>query len=338
VRAPEVARFTRVATEIRRAHGVLMATRWADSLSALVLETAVDGAALVYPPSDLVTPEGDREARTLLAQRLASLGSRDREMTVGVVFQYDLHGALDGVLTPFGLSPQIYVGDRDGRPFCFIVHPERYPVTNAGLRAARMLEGCAWYAKYGLPGPSIAAWLESGAFDFAREGRAEDVNEALGPAWRPELPFGLARPYDEPIPAARCMTGDATACERVVTHPMRRSSTDSLLVAESPITHVSTGRFSPLGQRASFLFSELEARYGAEAFSRFWTSGAVVPDAFQAAFDAELGVWMRDWVEEVVGPYRATPGPRAATLGWSVLALLLLSGLASWKQVRRQVG
>jgi hypothetical protein len=338
VRAPEVARFARAATEIRRAHGVLMATRWADSLSALVLETAVDGAALAYPPSDLVTPEGDREARTLLAERLASFQVRDPAMTIGVVLQYDLHGAMDGVLAPFGPRPQIYVGERDGRPFCFVVRPERYPVRNAQLRSAWMLDECVWYAKYGVPGPAIAAWLEGGALNFAREGRAQDVNAMLGPAWRPDLPFGLVRPYDEPITAAACMTGDSAACERVVTDPVRRLGSDSILIAQSPISHVSTGGSSPFEVRASFLFSELEARYGAEAFTRFWKSEDAVPIAFQAAFDAELGVWMRDWVEEVVGPYRATPAPRAATLGWSALALLLFSGLASWKQVRRQVG
>jgi hypothetical protein len=337
--SPEEARFEAASDEIRRAHGVLMATRWADSLSALVVETAIDGLALAHPPSDLVTPTGRQEWRSLVSAHLASYQPRDAEMTVGIVFQDDRHGALTDVPLPrFGVRSQIYIGVRGGTRYCFVVHPQRYPVSNATLRSARTPEECAWFAKYGSPGPSIAAWLQNGAFDFAREAQVEDIGVMLGEP-SPELPFGLSKPLDESVLAAACMAGDADACARKVTDPeaLTLRHVDPLLVAESPMAHMAPIGFTPFRDLTSYWLSELEGRHGAEAFERFWKSEEPVPVAFAQAFETELGVWVRDWVQEELGSYRARPAPRSAALGWSVVVLLLCSGLVSWTQLRRRV-
>jgi hypothetical protein len=339
VSSAEEARFEAAADEVQRAHGVLMATRWADSLSTLVVETAIDGLALAHPPSDLVTPDGQQEWRSLVSSHLASLEPRDAEMTVGIVFQGDRHGALEGVPLPrFGNRSQIYVGERDGTPYCFIVLPQRYPVTNATLRFARTPEECVWFAKYGTPGPSIAAWLEAGAFDFAHPAHVEDFGVILGPP-DPELPFGLTKPLEESVLAAACLAGDAAACLRMMTDPeaLTHRHVDPLLVAESPMAHMAAIGFTPFRQLTSFLLSELETRYGEEAFERFWKSDEAVPVAFADAFEAELGAWVRDWARQELGSYHARPAPSAATVGWSVVLLLLCSGLASWAQLGRRV-
>jgi hypothetical protein len=287
----------------------------------------------------LVTPEGEREWRILVSSRLASLQRRDVDVTVGIVFQDDRHGSLEGVPLPrFGVRTQAYVGARDGTRYCFIVLPERYPVTNAALRRATTLDRCEWFAKYGMPGTPIRGWLEAGAFDFAREAVVENIGVLLGPP-STQLPFGMSRPFEESVLAASCLAGDAAACERRVIDPeaLAFRHVDPLLVASSPMAYMSPILFTDFSVLTSFMLAELEARYGPEAFADFWRSEEEVPVAFEAAFGVELGVWVRDWTQEELGAFRATPAPRAATLGWSVVTLLVLSGFASWTQLRRRV-
>jgi hypothetical protein len=344
VRSPEEVRYDQVAGELRRAHGLLLAQRWSDSLSALVVETAVDGLALAYPPSDLVTAEGVAEWRQAVTARLASFGRRDPDMTVGIVFQLDMHGALEAALDgadaalgpPFSARHQTYVGARDGSPYCFVVLPERYAVRNGGLRSATSLEGCRWFYEYGVPGNAVGAWLEAGAFSLGWDDDVQGVlpTPPLDMTW-----FGIVRPYSEEIVVAACLAGDAAACEGAVTdHELLAARLlDGGLVELSPISHLHRGRSTPFHDRAGLLFVELEARYGQDAFARFWTSDEPVPVAFEAAFGSNIGVWMRDFSQEGIGSFRAGPLPRAASLGWSMLAVLLLSGFVSWKQMRRRV-
>jgi hypothetical protein len=103
------------------------------------------------------------------------------------------------------------------------------------------------------------------------------------------------------------------------------------------MSHVSSGYRTPFRIRSQFLLAELEARYGSEAFARFWTSDADVAVAFEDAFGTPLGSWTMEWVQTEIGTYRAGTAPRAAALGWSVLTILLFSGFASVKQLRRSV-
>jgi hypothetical protein len=339
---PEEIRYQELASELQLEHGVLMARRWSDSLSALVVEQSGEGVALAYPPSALLTPEGVQEWRTLVDAYTASLQPRDATMKTGIIFQAESHGALPDVLGPrFGVRPQVYVGVRNGAPYCFTVHPERFPVENATLRSARTLGQCSWYAKYGSPGPAVGAWLEARGLYFARVGRVADLIPSLGPrSLEPRLPFGLDRPSAESLPVAACLAGRENACEQAVIEPAGMASAFfgdyPLLVARSPVTHVTSGASTPFARMSSYMFSELEARYGPEAFARFWTSGEAVPVAFQEAFGSELGGWVQDWFENEVGVFRAGPAPRARTLAWALLLVTALSAIAVTTQARRR--
>jgi len=331
---PEEARFSELATEIRHVHGVLVANRWSDSLSALVIERAVDGVALAHPPSAEITEAGLSEWRALVDEFVASLQPRDPAMTVGIVFQSDLHGTHDGAPTPaFGDRSQLYVGTRDGSTYCILVFPERYPLTNAHLRRARSLEECTWHAKYGLAGSRVTAWLEAGGYAFATPGRLADL-DPLAPARPAQLPFGLTPPF-EYVPALACMAGDRAACAGTVTHPTARQSVP-LLVSESRMSHMESGFRTSFWLRSQFLLAELEARYGTDAFARFWKSEDEVPVAFEQAFGVELGSWMRDWVQTEIGSFHAGPLPKAAGFGWAMFGILIFSAYAGWRQSRRR--
>ena len=337
---PEEARARAAAAELQLAHGVLVAHRWSDSLSALVVETAVDGVALAHPPSDLVTTEGFDEWRNLVEAWLDSRPARDPDMKVGYFFQPDLHGTLEGVLSPgFGNRSQVYVGTRDGTSYCFMVQPIRYPITNAGLRSARTPELCSWHAEYGVPGAEIAAWLEYGGFDLAMPGPYEELADFLRSRRPPVVPFGLLRPIDEPIAVAACMAGRDEACERAVVDPevLTYRHGNRELIEQSAISHRSAIGSSDFENLSRFLLAELEATFGPEAFARFWHSDRAVPDAFEAAFGVEMGAWVGDWVQRRLSTYRAGPAPRIASVGWSMFTVLLLSAFATFLQARRRV-
>ncbi len=341
---PEEVRFRRVTEELQLAHGVLMARRWSDSLSALAVETAIEGLALGHTPSELVTPEGVAEWRDLLSNRLASLRPRDPDMVVGRFFVDDRYASLDGVLLPrFGLRTQVYVGVHDGSPYCLLVQPERYAITNRQLRSAQTLEICGFHAKYGMPGSRIGAWLESGGFQFAMDQRlayyeaiiaADRANDAL----IMRVPFGIDRPMNESVPLAGCLAGKAESCALASTEP-RQPIGGALqpLVDGSPMSFIGVGAFSSTELRNRAILSELEAEHGVAAFQRFWSSEAAVPVAFRAAFGTDAGAWMREWMQADGGAYRAGAMPSGGSVAWSLLTMIALSALVTLVAARRRV-
>jgi hypothetical protein len=333
---PEDVRYRETTAELQLAHGILVSQRWVDSLSALAVQTAVDGVALAHPPSDIVSPEGFDEWRELLSSRVRSLQPRDPVMVVGMFFQSDRHGASDGVLLPrFGARPQTYVGTRDGSPYCLVVYPKRYPVSNSELRSAARLESCLMHAKYGVPGAAIAAWLESGGFAFARDVRLAEFDD-LGLRRARMLPFGPFRPVEANLPTTGCVAGKLEACTAAF---MAGGTSRSFLplVEQSPIAYVHEGGFSVFGRKSDAILAELEAEYGPDSFARFWQSDSEVESAFRAAFGTEPGAWLRDWVQTEIGSYRSSPMPSGKAVLFAILLLSALSVAACVVAMRRGV-
>jgi len=334
--SPEEVRYRQVTAELQLAHGVLMARRWADSLSALAVETAVGGLALGHPPAEPVTADGSREWRELVASGLQSLEPRDPAMILGMFFQDDRHGSLEGVLLPrFGLRPQTYVGVRDATPYCLIVYPERYTIDDRSLRLTRRLENCLMHAKYGMPGAAIAGWLEAGGFAFARDVRLAELDSMILLRREEAMPFGFNRPFQESAIATGCIAGKLPACTLAFTDPGGLGLLQPL-VDQSEIAFIRAGPFTPYAQKSSAILAELEAEYGPEVFRRFWKSEDEVGEAFQAAFGVDAGTWMRDWVQSEVGSYRSGPLPTRGALSTSLLTLMALSGIACAIAMRRR--
>jgi hypothetical protein len=333
---PEDVRYREATVELQLTHGVLVSRRWADSLSELAVRTAVDGLALAHPPSDIVSAEGFAEWRELLSARLQSLEPRDPEMVVGVFFQNDRHGALDGVLLPrFGARPQTYVGVRDGTPYCLVVYPKRYPISNSELRTSARLETCLMHAKYGVPGAAVAEWLESGGFAFARDVRLAELDPRTFRRVQ-MLPFGILRPVEANLPTTGCVAGKLQACTATF---LEGGSSRSFrrLVAESPIAYVQEGSVSLFEQKSDAILAELEAEYGPESFARFWRSDGEVETAFRAAFGVEPGAWLHDWVQAEIGSYRSGPMPKGGAIVFALLMLTALSAAACVIAMRRRV-
>jgi hypothetical protein len=352
----EELRYMELWTEVTHAHGMLQARRWSDSLSALTVRTAEAGLALGTPTLERVTPEGMTEWRQIHEAQLAALQPRDPEMLVGFFLQPIRHGALQNVPTfATGSRRQTYAGTRDGSAYCLQVEPLPpgtamfYRVDNADLRSplGTSLGACRLYAKYGVPGPQVNAWLEAGGLELAYDASTDAPTERLlGPRAGLPLPFGLNRPFSEHVAVARCLADDGASCAQAVTDPEVLAAKSSAtrgdpawLAANTPISHVADphGALTSFKQRSASLLADLEAEFGPDAFARFWTSDEAVPEAFAAAFGMDLGEWVLGWSDDEIGHFRAGPSPTAATLGWSVLTLMLLTGFAGLKQVRRRV-
>ena len=347
-RLPESVRLEAVEGEVRRAHAALRALRWSDSLSQLALRTAVDGLVLSPPrveglePADILSWEE--------AQRDA-LGERARRhpyMVVGIFWQPFGQSALPGVPDAARSSDITFVGEHDGTPYCIRAIPYSGPATRALLGLVGDVGACRLYAAYGVPGVEVQAWLEASALGFARiDSPSWAADFARRELVRPEGTlrlFGLGRPQlaYESLVVQACLAGRETACERATTDPgliAPQWGDRAWLVAHTPATGFGVQRgYPPFGYLDDGLLYEWEAAFGPDAFARFWTSSAPVPEAFEAAFGVPLGAWMLRWVERHSELYRAGPSLPWGSVGWSLLGLAVLAGMSTAAGMRRRVG
>lgn len=352
---PEVERFEALDAEARRQVGVLQATLWSDSLSELAVRTAEDGVAVGAFGIEEMSEEPFTEWGAAVREYVGSLRPRAHELVVGVYYQPSMLGQPEGVPGPPVGGAHTYVGVRDGTPYCLQVEPRPSPPDARSLRfyiewlPETGIGVCRLFAKYGLPGDGVRRWLDDGAIGFARSEAPPPDRRSLyyGSFEAPPLPgsfFGLMRPQvvDRNPAVGRCLAGDADACLQAVSSPasgFRLAQSDyEYIRTHSPLTYnVRYGAPTAFGSPDQYLLADLEAEAGPDTFARFWTSAEEMPVAFEAAFGVDPGSWIRDWAQREDGVYHAGPGLRAGTKLWSLLALVLLAGLASLVGVRRQV-
>jgi len=344
---PARLRHEAIEAELRRAHAALRALRWSDSLPSLAIRAAVDGVALGPPRAESLEAEVQAWEEAQRAT-LAALRPRDPDMVLGVFWQPADEATISGV--PIGVRTRrvTFVGEHDGTPYC--IHAVPYltePGARALLRHIVDLDACRLYAKYGAPGERIQEWLDASSLGFARVAVPTFAADyaRLQPAPRGTMRlFGLSRPLyaDQNLAVQACLAGRPAACERAVTDPQLISpqfGDEAWVVANSPASSFGGGAsHPPFGYLDDGLLYELEARFGAEAFARFWTSTESVPEAFEAAFGEPLGEWVLRWIEGHVGLYRAGPSLPWSSLWLSALALTALAGVATAAGVRRRVG
>lgn len=354
---PEVERFDALDAQVRREVGVLQATLWSDSLSALALRTAEDGVAYGTFAGE-ASADALRDWGAALRDYVGAMSPRDDDMVVGVFLQPASLGQPEGLPGPSIGGVHTYVGVRDGTPYCLQVDPVP-TAADASDRSLRSriewlpengIGACRLFARYGMPGDRVLRWLEDGAARFAlRETTVLERPTYYGRYIEPQLPlpgriFGLFRPeiVDRSPVVGRCLAGHAEACASAVTsaEPMDRFGREdySYIQAHSPLTHNARfGGASSFGFADQYFLADMEAAFGPDAFARFWTSDQDVPAAFEAAFEVDLGSWVIDWAQREAGVYDAGPGLRAGTGLASLLTLIGLGGLASFVGTRRRV-
>jgi len=187
-----------------------------------------------------------------------------------------------------------------------------------------VLDRCALYARYGLPGAQVRNWLglrDAWASTWFRAGVSASLRRA---AWR-SLPdtvewFRADWWIGEALRAVQCLRGNDSTCEAVSA------------INPTPIDRRSryyVGDF-PAEQVAAYLL----AAHPTEAFVRFWRSELPVADALASAYGAPAGALVR-WA---LSRQYVVPGRAHTSVGQLVLApawILVVLGLA-WVGARRK--
>jgi hypothetical protein len=334
-----------VAREIGRANAALRALRWADTLPALAVRTAVDGVAIGLPRAPGLDADELRAWVGRQQEALTEIEPRDPEMVVGLIWRPADLGAIPGMPIAARTRAVTFVGRHRGTPFCVRALPYLERAGPATLRYGPDLGPCRIYAKYGAPGDMIQEWLEAASLGFARVAAptyAADIARMQPPARGTMRLFGMTRPPQASANVAvqACLAGRADACERALTDPeliAPQVGDEAWIVANSPASSLGGGAATPpFGYLDDGLLYEWEATFGTEAFRRFWTSTRPVPDAFETAFGEPLGEWVLGWAEHHVGLYRAGPSIPSGALGWCLLTLSALAAVATATAARRR--
>jgi len=83
--------------------------------------------------------------------------------------------------------------------------------------------------------------------------------------------------------------------------------------------------------------SDLLTRFGPERFTRFWTAGGSLDEAFGSAFDASLDAWTASWARDRFGRGPEPPPVTAGALGLSLGSVAGFLALAVLIAYRRRV-
>jgi hypothetical protein len=226
-------------------------------------------------------------------------------------------------------------------PWCAAVHykgPQR-DTFGPQFPESRLLGPCLFWARYGAPGADIAKWLDKGGYRFA-DAPADYVLDDLDEPRARRAIFGLRRGwYIDPFSGDRCLAGHEGACAKAVldTVPVRwRRGREAL--PDSPPTFVREDYGNVVfGSLDPAMLAQLERRFGADAFGRFWQSSDAVEPAFLAAFGISLDEWVREWARAYYGAEPVGPRVRLTTVLLSLLSIGILLGIAVGIVQRREV-
>lgn len=215
--------------------------------------------------------------------------------------------------------------------------------TGPDERLVEWMEGalgpCAFYARFGVPGPRVAGWLARRRFDLARIPRWDrDGPPAMLAAflnidarrrrwWWPRL-YGLPRP------ALGCLAGRTAACRAAVAagdggippppvevvQPESEWRMDRQLLVTGP-----------------WFLATVVRRAGPGRFLDFWTTTLPVDSALSLALAEPVGRWTAGEQRRIGPPVRLGAAPSWPVAALAV-ALVLGALLVGWVTVnRRQV-
>lgn len=196
---------------------------------------------------------------------------------------------------------------------------------------ANGLGPCAFYARFGRPGPRIEDWLLDRGLAFAAEPvwtaeKADSIEDQSYYSWRTS--------FD----AMACVAGDRERCRRSL---FPSPATPGARGLRSGIRGV--GVFSRWWEDQDFahedqFFSDLIRSMGDTRFSAFWRSPAPVDSAFHAAYATSIEAYTQAWAQRRMPRLSTISSPlRPQTV---VLSLLLAGVFLLWMcfySLRRQV-
>jgi hypothetical protein len=144
-----------------------------------------------------------------------------------------------------------------------------------------------------------------------------------------------------------CLVSKGSACAALVLDPVNRyddlpAAAATLVRSGVPLLDVRYV-FGRPDSRAVFaterMFDDLEKRFGADRFSRFWSSDRSVEDAFTEAFAMTPAAWGLEWASAVWGDREsASVAPGVVDVVPSLIFVMLAITWAGRIYLRRRLG
>lgn len=250
-----------------------------------------------------------------------------------------------------------YLPPTDSSSRCIVIarvrsgNPQSASELRSSITIDRLLGPCAYFERFGRPGRSIAAWMNSRGWQFAQRGEWSTpplrwLEGTPDSAFRERIDLQWVM---DPKGAA-CAAGKEDSCLHALlaaTVPDRwrtsLSHTAGVLTTGfyNPFVHGDGGwltRDWPLGAREWMLLADMVRSIGPDRFERFWTSDLPPAQAFRAATGVSLAKWTRDWIEDTYHPQAGGPVLSAGATGFGALLLIVGVGLSIVAARRRQTG
>lgn len=353
---PEAAHLTAVQKGLARVNATLRVDR---AVAAFVPATLASPDGLTIQGTDHVSDSLAAGIRARVQRELTAAGVTTHDVALGVFVAGYPANTLPG---GYPGQTEFYWGARDGRAYCFAVVPmgprwERNRWEHEQISFERfvpsVLGPCELIAKYGLPGPTIARWLEGSGEALAATAVPLSGNEqaamvqqyAVMRRMQPEQRFGRALAvgfFGHSLASLRCWAREGTGCAALIEHPADfgfqvrdSSSLTSYLVRHTALSAVDQGlNFVP----ASVHFTaDLAREYGDARFEAFWKADKPFAEAFESAFGVDLASWSLAYLSPVLPPTKAGPGVTLTAKLGTVLLLGLAAILGTVWARRRQV-
>lgn len=202
-----------------------------------------------------------------------------------------------------------------------------------------MLQGslgpCAFYARFGAPGPRVRRWLDARGHDGAF---LPNWNRAPGPGQQTWIADFLREGswislYALPFGTIRCALGRVDACLEQI----RRGDND----------HPGTGVVGRAAEGwdlrqmqligAEQLLARVLATAGPERFADFWTTTLPVDSALTLALGEPVGEWTARWQRSQLPFLHVGPAPRPGSVLMGLVVSIGAVGAAMAIGMRREV-
>ena len=371
---PSESRFTaerQAANAIRykafEENALLKRLRLVDSLSARVLSSS-QGPVVVDLPSE-AGPEEQRLVSEVVRRQVEYLGAGAADMVVGVSYvdvRFGNHPDFDNRIRSW---TDYFSGTVEGRPFCLVIYPffaadptdpRRRGNLSIAIRGLTnnleaddtdgppldVLGPCSFHLVHGSPGPAIRAWLrDDGMSRLARAPwpgggyRFSPIGEHRREQgqWDNRL-RNFASSYGRVSAVGEgCLAGRIDACRRSVLDPTAYEEPEAYPQLDEWISSGFSRNGEPFGGRERTWMGDLEAEFGRDRFTRFWTSDQSVEDAFVTAFNESIEVWTMRWAQDRMGFQKAGPSTDGLSVLLTLVTLLACVGIATATAARWRV-
>ena len=202
----------------------------------------------------------------------------------------------------------------------------RLPSAIQSATRGMTLGPCAFYARYGLPGQGMRAWLETTAGTMA-------LRSDIATARTMETRQLSITSFD--YHAGACLVRGGKYCLEAVglRADSRRPDTGAAGAIAAPLPGLlgsgPASRPFHLGERSRWFLSEIAADIGDERFLAFWRSSESPEVAFWKATGMALEDWTQRWLQRGAQPVVREAGLSLPNVAWLVLALPLLLAIGA---------